>query len=824
MSVDPAKLNWIEFGKRPEKEDAMVLADCYDLPYLTSFAAKKRDEAHGRIITYSRKVFIPLTQLCRDVCHYCTFAHPPKKGQRAYMDPEEILSVAEAGAAAGCKEALFTLGDKPELRYRVAREELEDLGHETTLSYLRAMALMVYEKTGLLPHLNPGVMDETEMAQLRESCVSAGIMLESISGRLRERGGCHYGSPDKEPNIRLTSIETAGRLKVPFTSGILIGIGETRHERLEAILALRNLHEKYGHLQEIIIQNFRAKKNTKMADWPDASISELRWSIAAARLIFDPQMNIQAPPNLSPGHINAQLLIDAGINDWGGVSPVTPDHVNPEAPWPHLTQLAEHTAESGKILAERLAIYPTYTKDIDFWVDPAFRKNVIRSIDSSGLTRTENWSPGINEIPPKELEISIGRSQGLDKILSKSITGEDLLEKEIVRLFNARAGEIQEVCDAANDVRKKVNGETVSYAVVRNINYTNVCYFKCQFCAFSKGKMSENLRGRPYNLKLGEIVRRVQEAWSRGASEVCMQGGIHPEYTGQTYLDILDAIKNAVPNIHVHAFSPLEVYQGAHTLGISVSDFLKRLQEHGLGSLPGTAAEILDDEIRRILCPDKLTTEQWLDVVENAHKIGLSTTATIMFGHVDGPINWARHLIHIRDLQKRTGGFTELVPLPFVHMEAPIFLKGLARKGPTWREAILMHAVSRLTLHPYVKNIQASWVKLGDEGIITCLNAGANDLGGTLMNETITRAAGAEHGQEMSPQRMEQIITKASRFSCQRTTLYKKASRDRVEKSFKAKPLLEPINNSAQKYDLPGTTKNQLYRPGLESVARIRTD
>lgn len=804
---------WLD--RRPDRAEALALVDVSDLDALQVAAAALRDRGHDRLISYSRKVFIPLTQLCRDVCHYCTFAHPPRKGQRAYMTPDEVLAVARAGADAGCKEALFTLGDKPELRYRVAREELAELGHETTLSYLRAMALLVFEETGLLPHLNPGIMDEGDLASLREVSVSQGIMLESISPRLMEKGACHHGSPDKDPSLRLATIEAAGKLAIPFTTGILIGIGETRVERIEALLALRDLHDQYGHIQEIIVQNFRAKEDTRMADWPDAPIDELRWSIAAARVIFGPHMHIQAPPNLSPG--DSPSLIHAGINDWGGVSPVTPDHVNPEAPWPHLRQLADDTAAGGKHLVERLAIYPNYAQDPQRWLDPAFAQAVLNRVDASGLARTDTWSPGIDLSPPAAITAASPHVPELDKLLARASGGEDLNEVEVERLFAARGGEVDAVCRAADDLRRKVNGDNVSYVVVRNINYTNICYFKCQFCAFSKGKLSENLRGRPYDLSLDEISRRVAEAWDRGATEVCMQGGIHPEYTGQTYLDILAAVKAAAPDMHVHAFSPLEVYQGAQTLGVPLAEFLGRLKDAGLSSLPGTAAEILDEEVRRVLCPDKLTVDQWLDVMETAHGLGYRTTATIMFGHVDRPIHWARHLLRLRTLQMKTGGFTELVPLPFVHMEAPIYLKGRARMGPTYRETLLMHAVARLVLHPYITNIQASWVKMGRDGIQAALNAGVNDMGGTLMNESITRAAGSEHGQELPPHAMEALIRDLDRTPVQRTTLYGTPPERQVQASFQAAPLAEIINNPARKYER-NSDRQPLIRPGLEAA------
>ncbi len=821
-------LSSVEDGRRLSAAEALALADRPDLQPLTRIAAALRDETHGDLVSYSRKVFVPLTQLCRDVCHYCTFAHPPRPGEPAYLAAEEVLEIARAGARAGCREALFTLGDKPELRYGAAREALGRLGHETTLSYLTEMAELVLRETGLLPHLNPGIMTRADIDRLRPVSVSQGIMLESAAERLRGRGGPHFGSPDKDPALRLETIRAAGEAAVPFTTGILIGIGETRRERIEALLALRDLHDRYGHVQEIIIQNFRAKPGTRMAEAPEPDLDDHLWTIAVARLIFGAEMNIQAPPNLNPGALAE--MIAAGINDWGGVSPVTPDHVNPERPWPALDRLAEQTAAAGKLLVERLAIYPAYARAPERWLDPALRPAVLRSIDAEGLARTDDWVPGAGTEPPTPvaphpdpLPASGARENArspsphfngeregpaqregegqLTPILERGTAGETLNEAEIVRLFAARGGEFDAVCRAADELRQRVNGDVVSYVVTRNINYTNVCYFRCQFCAFSKGKLTENLRGRPYDLDLPEIRRRVEEAWDRGATEVCMQGGIHPEYTGATYLRICRAIKEAVPGIHIHAFSPLEIWQGAKTLGRTVPEFLRELKAAGLSSLPGTAAEILDDEVRAVICPDKIKTGQWLEVMEAAHAVGLRSTVTIMYGHVDRYEHWARHLLRIRALQERTGGFTEFVPLPFVPMETPIYLKGRARRGPTYREAVLMHAVARLALHPVITNIQTSWVKMGTGGAAACLKAGANDLGGTLMNESITRAAGAVHGQEMPPENMEALIRSLGREPRQRTTLYANAPADRKAASFAAAPLTEPVNTPARRYE-----------------------
>jgi FO synthase len=791
----------------PAPQAALALAKETDLASLMTIAAALRDRAHRNVISYSRKVFIPLTQLCRDVCHYCTFAKPPRPGERAYLNAEEVLAIARAGAAAGCKEALFTLGDKPELRYKVAARELAEMGYATTIEYLAAMAKLVHEETGLLPHANPGVMTRDEIAMLREVTISQGIMLESATDRLCQKGGVHYGSPDKRPAPRLETMRHAGELQVPFTSGILIGIGETRRERIEALLALRGLHEEFGHIQEIIVQNFRAKAGTKMAHAPEPDLDDLLWTIAVARIVFGGEMNIQAPPNLS--YDEYPKLVAAGLNDWGGVSPVTPDHVNPEAPWPHLEALRQNTACCGKVLTERLAVYPTYALDSERWQAEPMRTPVIRAIDSDGFAKIEAWSPGdaVDEPPAEWVPKPLDAKRNVDtatpevaSILERSAAGEELAEADLARLFQARGDDYHAVCQAADVLRAKVNGDRVTYVVNRNINYTNICYFRCQFCAFAKGKLSESLRGTPYDLGLDEIQRRVSEAWDRGATEVCMQGGIHPEYTGQKYLDIIRAVKDAQPRMHVHALSPLEVAQGAETLGVSVPVFLGMLKEAGLGTLPGTAAEVLDDEIRRTLCPDKLTTDEWLSVVEAAHHAGFRTTSTVMYGHIDGPVNWARHLIRLRELQKRTGGITEFVPLPFVHMEAPMYLKGKARSGPTFREAVLMHAVARLALHPHITNIQVSWVKMGEAGVKACLEAGVNDLGGTLMNESISRAAGAAFGQELPPEEMERIIRSIGRVPAQRTTAYGIAPEDRQITSFGAPELLDVIQTPVRKY------------------------
>ena len=743
-------------------------------------AAAVRDRVFGPRISYSRKVFIPLTKLCRDNCGYCTFAHPPRQGERAYMTPEEVLEVARAGAQAGCKEALFTLGDKPEKRYSEARRELEKMGFGSTTEYLVYACGLVLDETGLLPHANPGVLSEDEVRALREVSVSQGIMIEQTSERLLGRDLAHWASPDKVPARRLTTLNAAGRLRVPFTTGLLIGIGETIEERADTLLSIREQHERHGHVQECIVQNFRAKPGTRMALAPEPPEGEMLATIALARLLLPPDMIVQAPPNLAgseDGTPSYARYIDAGINDWGGVSPVTPDHVNPERPWPHLEELERATEERGYLLLERLALHPAYALDPEKWVDERLRPRVRAAMDAEGLARVESWSPGTDENIPLETAREM-RGERRSKVRSeffRALAGageRDLSQQEIALLFTARGTELAELCRVANELRREVNGDEVTYVVNRNINYTNLCYFRCRFCAFSKGPKSLNLRGDPYLLDTAEVARRAREAWEKGATEVCMVGGIHSRFTGRNYLEYLRSVKEEVPRMHVHAFTPLEVWQGAHTLGASVEEFLLELKEAGLGTLPGTAAEVLDDEIRAVICPDKINTIQWADVMRAAHAVGLRATTTIMFGHVDGPINWARHLMVLRDIQAETGGFTEFVPLPFVHMGAPLYLQGRSRRGPTFAETVKMHAVGRIALHGYIDNVQVSWVKLGEEGAKLCLQAGCNDLGGTLMNESISRAAGATHGQEMLPEDLERMVLEIGRTPRRRSTLY----------------------------------------------------
>ncbi|MBV9255066.1 MAG: 5-amino-6-(D-ribitylamino)uracil--L-tyrosine 4-hydroxyphenyl transferase CofH [Actinobacteria bacterium] len=734
---------------------------------LLAAAAEVRESAWGTRVTWSPKVFIPLTHLCQDKCGYCTFAQPPARVMAPYLDPEEVLAIAGAGAGAGCHEALFTLGERPELRYPVAAEWLRERGYETTVDYLVAMCTLVRDETGLLPHANPGAMSTDELARLREVSASQGMMLESINPDL----DCHRGSPDKVPARRLATLEAAGALQIPYTTGILCGIGESRQDRIDALEAIAASHSRHGHVQEVIVQNFLPKAGTAMFRSPPCPEDEYLWSVAVARLVLPAAIHLQAPPNLSD---DFGRLLDAGIDDWGGVSPVTPDHVNPERPWPAVDRLREATEARGFSLAPRLTIYPEFATQPDRWLDPAMRFSVLDRSDAEGLGRDpeDRWYSGAEEEPPRLVPGRPRAGGAVGEVLAGVLMGQEVDVPEITVLFGARGPEVNAVAEVADELRARAVGDVVTWVANRNINYTNICTFKCKFCAFSKGPLSLNLRGTPYLLEVDEITRRVAEAEERGATEVCLQGGIHPSFDGDYYIEVIKAVRAASENIHIHGFTALEVTEGAKRLGEPLADYLKRLMAAGLKTLPGTAAEILDDEVRAVLCADKVNTEEWLDAHRTAHSVGLRSNITIMFGSIEHPVHWARHMVRTRALQKETGGFTEFVPLPFVHMAAPIYLQKNSRRGPTFREALLMHSVARIAYDQWVPNIQVSWVKMGVGGAAQVLQAGANDLGGTLMDENISRAAGASHGQLMDEAGFRSITEPLGRTLEQRTTLY----------------------------------------------------
>jgi FO synthase len=742
------------------------------LEELLARAGELRDLTTGTRITYSPKVFIPLTMLCQDRCGYCTFAKAPARLDSPYLTPDDVLAIARAGAAAGCSEALFTLGERPEQRYPIAAAWLADHGYQSTVEYLVAMCQLVVDETGLLPHANAGALSVEELARLRPASASQGMMLESLNGDLE----CHRGSPDKTPERRLATLEAAGQLGIPFTTGILVGIGESRRDRITALEAIAAAHRRWGHVQEVIVQNFLPKAGTAMHRTPPCRPAEYLWSIAAARLLLPADVHLQAPPNLSD---DFGTLLAAGIDDWGGVSPVTADHVNPERPWPALDRLNWVTEAAGFALAPRLTIYPSFALSPSEWLDEAMRFPVLDRADAEGLAREpgELWYSGADPEPPHLVPVPAGQARAggaVGEVLAGVLLGHEVGVDEIVTLFSARGPEVAAVADVADELRVSRAGDAVTWVANRNINYTNVCTFKCRFCAFSKGPLSLNLRGSPYLLELDEITRRVVEAEAEGATEVCLQGGIHPKFDGDYYLEVIKAVRAGSDKIHIHGFTALEVTEGARRLGEPLAAYLQRLMAAGLKTLPGTAAEILDDEIRAVLCPDKVNTEEWLEAHRTAHSVGLRSNITIMFGSIEHPVNWARHLVRTRELQKETGGFTEFVPLPFVHMAAPIYLQRHSRRGPTFRESLLMHAVGRIAYHGWVPNIQASWVKMGLSGAAQLLQSGCNDLGGTLMDENISRAAGASHGQRMDEATFRALVEgiPGGRRLEQRTTLY----------------------------------------------------
>ncbi len=778
-----------------------------------------REAGRPGVITYSRKVFVPLTRLCLDRCGYCTFATVPGRVEAPYLSPDEILDVARRGAELGCKEALFTLGDRPEDRWRQAGEWLEARGYADTLSYLRAMAVRVLEETGLLPHLNPGVLSWQDFTRLKPVAPSMGMMLETTARRLYdEPGGCHYGSPDKDPEVRLRVLEDAGRTAVPFTTGILVGIGETPTERAESLFEIRRVARAYGSIQEVIVQNFRAKPDTKMRAVPDVDRQEFAATVAVARLVLGRRMRVQAPPNLVDAE-ETSLLVRAGVDDWGGVSPLTPDHVNPERPWPPIGELAARTGEAGFTLTERLTAYPPYVRAGEPWLDPRIRPHVDALADpETGLAVPERRPYGIPWQEPdggweaagrtdlhttidtsgrssdrradfdhvygdwSELAERLGRQAPTrfdsDVLAALRHAADDptgISDDEALALLSADGEELEALTGLADELRADTVGDDVTYVVTRNINFTNVCYTGCRFCAFAQRRSDADA----YTLSLAQVGERAAEAWRVGATEVCMQGGIHPELPGSAYFDLATEVKRRCPDLHVHAFSPMEVVNGAARANLSIREWLVAAREAGVDSFPGTAAEILDDDVRWVLTKGKLPAGSWVEVVTTAHQLGMPTTATMMYGHVDTPAHWVAHLRRIAAIQAETGGFTEFVLLPFVHQDAPIYLAGLARPGPTERENRAVHALARLLLHGRIDNVQCSWVKLGVDGCRQVLRGGVNDLGGTLMEETISRMAGSQHGSAKPVSELEGIARGLGRPARQRTTTYGEVPRER---------------------------------------------
>jgi FO synthase len=804
---------------------ALLAAEGDDLDRLTVAAARVRDAglvAAGRpgVVTYSPKVFIPVTKLCRDRCHYCTFVESPgelrRAGRAMFLSPDEILEIARQGAELGCLEALFTLGDRPEDRWPEAKAWLDHEGYDSTLAYVRAMAVRVLEETGLLPHLNPGVMSWEEMNRLKPVSPSMGMMLETTSRRLfEEKGEAHYGSPDKDPAVRLRVLEDAGRLSIPFTTGLLVGIGETLTERAETIFALRAVAKAYSGVQEVIVQNFRAKPDTAMRHADDLDLDDYRAAIAVSRLVLGPTMRVQAPPNLVD-LAECGALLAAGIDDWGGVSPLTPDHVNPERPWPSLERLRQVSAGGGFDLRARLTVHPEHVRAGEPWLDPRISAHVAALAAPDGLARPGVRPEGLPWQEPDGGFASVGRTDLFESVDTEgrtedrrsdfsSVYGDwdsvrdaavstslidgapavlhlaggaalraaeadpgDLSDEHALTLMTAEGDLLTQVTSLADDLRRAAVGDDVTYVVNRNINFTNVCYVGCRFCAFAQRRTDADA----YSLSLDEVADRAEEAWGLGATEVCMQGGIDPELPATAYFDLVAAVKERVPGMHVHAFSPMEIVNGTMRTGLSIADFLVTARDAGLGSLPGTAAEILDDEVRWVLTKGKLPTQTWVEIVTTAHQVGIPTTSTMMYGHVDNPRHWVHHLRVLSQIQDETGGFTEFVPLPFVHTSSPIYLAGVARPGPTLRDNLAVHALARILLHGRIHNIQTSWVKLGVDGTRAMLDAGANDVGGTLMEETISRMAGSQHGSAKTVEQLTDIAAGIGRAVRERTTTY----------------------------------------------------
>jgi FO synthase len=808
---------------------ALLAARGDDLDRLTTVSARVRDAGlvaagRPRVVTYSPKVFIPVTRLCRDRCHYCTFVTTPghleRAGQAPYLSPDEIVEIARRGAELGCLEALFTLGDRPEDRWPEARAWLDAAGYDSTLAYVRAMAIRVLEETGLLPHLNPGVMSWEEMNRLKSVSPSLGMMLETTSRRLfEEKGQAHFGSPDKDPAVRLRVLEDAGRLSIPFTTGLLVGIGETLTERAETIFALRRVSRQFSSVQEVIVQNFRAKPDTAMRHTDDLDLDEYRAAIAVTRIVLGPKARIQAPPNLVD-LAECRVLLEAGIDDFGGVSPLTPDHVNPERPWPTLDLLRNLTANCGFELKARLTVHPEYVRQGEPWLDPrisahvaalavpdgpdaglarpgvhpvglpwqepdggfvaAGRTDLHATVDTEGRTEDRrsdfagvygDWDAVREAATTTGASLGAGHrldAEGKAALRAAETDPGNLSDAHALTLMTAEGDLLEQVCRLADDLRREAVGDEVSYVVNRNINFTNVCYVGCRFCAFAQRRSDADA----FSLSLEQVADRAEEAWGLGATEVCMQGGIDPELPATAYFDLAAAVKDRVPGMHVHAFSPMEIVNGTARTGLSIEDFLVRARDAGLGSIPGTAAEILDDDVRWVLTKGKLPARTWIEIITTAHKVGIPTTSTMMYGHVDNPRHWVGHLRVLTRIQEETGGFTEFVPLPFVHTSSPIYLAGVARPGPTHRDNLAVHAMARILLHGRIRNIQTSWVKLGVDGTRAMLNAGANDLGGTLMEETISRMAGSEHGSAKTVAELHEIASGIGRPLRERTTTY----------------------------------------------------
>ncbi len=732
-----------------DEAEMLLAARDDDLDRLLAVAGRIRDAGlveAGRpgILTYSRKVFIPLTHLCQDRCHYCIFVQSPgklaKAGISPYMEPEAVLEVARQGAALGCKEALLTLGDRPENRWPIARQWLDEHGYASTLDYVAAMAQLILDETGLLPHLNPGVMSWGELQRLKPVGPSMGMMLETTSARIWQTPGeAHFGSPDKDPELRLRVIEDAGRSHIPFTTGVLLGIGESASERIDAVLALRAAHERHGHIQEVIVQNFRAKPATAMMGAVDLETQEYAAAVAVTRVLLGPGMRVQAPPNLTDAGELA-LLIRAGIDDWGGVSPLTPDHVNPERPWPQIEELARLTAEGGYSLRERLTAHPHYIREArgtadghgTDWFDDRLAPRLLALADDYGLARRDAY---------------------LESVLTRAAADPaGLTDAEYTALLHADGDDLEQLTALADRVRGERVGDTVTYAVNRNIDSA-------------------------LGLPASRIAELVTEAAGLGATEVCAQGAVPAALGAEGYLDFARTVKAVRPDLHLHAFRPAELLDGAARAGVPLADWLDRLRAAGVDTVPGTGARILDDRIRGILTgAADIPASAWVETITTAHRAGLRSTATMVYGHVESAAEQVAHLRMLAAIQDRAvaagaDGFTEFIAMPWLPSESPVAVPG-ARPGPSLRESRAVHAVARLMLAGRIDHVQAAWTKLGMRGAQLVLAGGADDLGGVLLDGTIDPSAGPEHGRQLTVTDVERIAGELGRPVRQRTTLY----------------------------------------------------
>lgn len=766
-------------GTAPDAATAEVLLHARgdDLDALLDAAGRVRDAglaARGRagVVTYSRKVFVPVTHLCRDRCHYCVFVDTPgglaRRGIAPYMEADEVVALAAQGAALGCREALFTLGDRPEDRWPAAREWLDARGYASTVEYLHHLGTRVLAETGLLPHMNPGVMTWGELQRLRPVSPSMGMMLETTSRDLwAVRGNVHYGSPDKDPAVRLRVLADAGRSRVPFSTGLLLGIGETYADRVQTVLAIRDVHARFGHVQETIVQNFRAKPRTAMQGAPDLGTQEYVAAVAVTRLLLGPDAVVQAPPNLTDAGELA-LLLRAGVDDWGGVSPLTPDHVNPERPWPHLDDLARLTAASGFTLRQRLTVHAPYVHDRERWLDPALHAHVAAHADPAGLAdeqapvRGLPWRPVVLAGTAADGTGTGGPAVLVDDVRRALARAEDdpagLTDAQYATLLGADGADLEALTVLADAVRADVVGAELTYVVNRNLDAT-----------LWRGDGDE----RPDALGPAEVAALVDEAWSLGATEICAQGAVPASAGPEGYLDLARAVKAARPGVHLHAFRPAEVDDGARRTGTTRAAYAAALRDAGVDTVPGTGARILDDTLRAVLSDgQEVSVADWLDLVAAAHRAGLRSTSTLVYGHLEGPEHVVRHLRLLAALQDATGGFTELIPMPFVPGDAPPHVARLTRGGPSPRETRAVHAVARLALHGRVDHVQAAWPKLGVDGALAVLAGGADDLGGVLLDGTLRPDAGPEQGLQLTEADVARVAATLGRRVRRRSTTY----------------------------------------------------